>query len=181
MNNFYILDFAGKIFIEDKPIDLREVSSESWQTKKLSLSNNINLEVIKYFIKLGIGIPTPPSLFIGKPHTRSHVHVDCYDQSYAINYIWGTQSHNMRWYQPLSESTDARKTGGSELPYYFFDDDQVREIARTDLTQRLFLTRIDVPHAVYNFSDNYRYALSFRFNEPLSWENIVTKLKPYFL
>jgi hypothetical protein len=177
MKNCYELNFSGNFVCEN--LNLTDKFNNPWQTIDVSMNESISVEGQNFLKKLNV-FPTNINLFIGDPLASTRIHIDSTNQSYALNYSWGSIDSTMCWYNILDNNYNLSQT--TKGNYFFkFDPTQVVEIEKIKLHKKLVIVRIDKPHAVYNHTNEKRYCLSVRCSPKFSWEKIINHLSPYIL
>jgi hypothetical protein len=179
MKNHYILEY-NDIFINNQ-LRINNSNPNSWQTLKVSSTNSLSQNGLKFLLQSGLVPSFNFNLFIGPPNFDTTIHVDNLSQCYAINYIWGESKSKMRWFELKDNESpvSSRTTAGTS--YMTYNNHQVNLVEEIEVPNNtLILVRIDIPHQVSNYSNNRRYCLSVRGSPVMKWEDAVRHFSPHF-
>lgn len=181
MNNFYNLNFDFEIL--DPIFEFPKPKLMDWDIHVLKPEGFINQSAIDYFNKIGLSLHNC-HLFRGAPGAACGIHVDGHDSNddskpiWAINWIIGSRSSEMVWYDALSAGNETLTHAGTS--YQKWNITQVKEIERTKIVNPT-LVRTDIPHRVLNYDTvNPRWCISIRTNKLFKdWEGAVDFFKPW--
>lgn len=183
MKNFYIFDFDGEYLKNN--INLINSFNTEWETKKVFVKDYVCDNGLNFLKKIKIIPHHYNNLFIGPPTHTTAIHVDGFNNtrsSYALNYCWGSNDWSMSWFNVLNNNSGLMHKTTASTPYLTFNRSQVDEIERIDnISNKLLLVRIDVPHSVCNKSTSKRYCLSVRGNPMISWQKIVNYFDDFLI
>ena len=181
MNNFYNLNFDFDIL--DPTFEFPKPQTWVWDIYMLEAKGFINQTVIDYFDNIGLNLHNC-HLFRGAPGAACSIHVDGHESNddskpiWAINWILGSRSSEMIWYEPISQGNETLTHAGSL--YQKWDLNQVKELERTKIISPT-LVRTDIPHRVLNYDTvNPRWCISIRTNKLFKdWTDTVNFFKPW--
>lgn len=158
---------------------------DSWALSVVHTDKYLSDTVIQWLADKTIIVDTHSLLFRGPPGQSVFIHSDgdkspitdnWSQMSWGINYVWGSNSHHMIWYDVLDEyiHQDQIDYTPANNPYVRYQPHQVREVYREQL-DGFCLTRNDIPHSVVNHdTENVRWCLSVRATSPnRSWQDIM--------
>jgi hypothetical protein len=138
--------------------------------KKVLPNNSEFFQVIPLEIKTFMGLKiSRPVLIQVEPNARGRIHTDFRPEGYslALNIPLENCDNSITslWNAP-SEVVEIRYTT-NQSPYHYYDPNLCKKITEFSLTKPV-LFDTSVPHSVDNFSDQWRRAISLRF-EPDPW------------
>ena len=149
---------------EDEILRLQELY------KKVLPNNSEFFQVVPLEIKTFMGLKiSRPVLIQVEPNARGRIHTDFRPEGYslALNIPLENCDNSITslWNAP-SEVVEIRYTT-NQSPYHYYDPNLCKKITEFSLTKPV-LFDTSVPHSVDNFSDQWRRAISLRF-EPDPW------------
>lgn len=172
MKNFYLFNYNGAV-LKDEHRPLTN-TAHYWRMSIGQYNNYVTDELHQYFKSIKFISNNSVNLFSGSPNASSAIHIDTLQCAWAINYVWSAPGSEMIWYKSLLDYLPSNTPNPvTEKPAHWYQPDEVLEIERASLYKQLALVRIDVPHAGYNPTSEYRSCISFRGHPMRSWEHIV--------
>jgi hypothetical protein len=153
---------------EDEILRLQELY------KKVLPNNSEFFQVVPLEIKTFMGLKiSRPVLIQVEPNARGRIHTDFRPEGYslALNIPLENCDNSVTslWEAP-SEVVEIRYTT-NQSPYHYYDPNLCKKITEFSLTKPV-LFDTSVPHSVDNFSDQWRRAISLRF-EPDPWHLVL--------
>jgi len=124
---------------------------------------------LKYFMGLKISRPV---LIQVAPRAQGRIHTDYRPEGYslALNIpLENCENSITTMWEAPEEVMEIRYTTNNS-PYHYYDQSRCKKITEFSLT-RPILFDTSIPHAVDNYSDKWRRAISLRF-EPDPWHLI---------
>lgn len=117
-------------------------------------------------------------VFTVEGHSHNNIHLDGYGHrtnTWAINYVFGTDDSNMIWYKPVGDPFTYKPDIGNILQVWH--EENVKKIDECFTTDGdILLAKTNIPHNVVNKSDKMRWCFSFRGSRYLNWDTIVDRL-----
>jgi len=133
--------------------------------------------------------PDKCHLFGGGPGYTAPIHIDGYGTGqgplWAINWIYGAEKSQMRWYKPLQEGIS--NFTPANTPQVLFTEDELELVDSYQFdkdNQGPILVRTDVPHTAINQDlNNARWCLSVRVKRTRinDWFSAVKTFKQYLI
>jgi hypothetical protein len=181
MRNYYNLNFGFPILKPD--FKFPNPKTYVWDIFILKPEEFASNESVDFFHGLGLTLYNC-HIFRGAPGLSCGIHVDGHTSNsgsqpiWAINWISGSNSSSMHWYNPIQEGSEIKTHVGTA--YQRWNLDQVEEIEQASFLGPT-LVRTDIPHRVVNHDPkNPRWCISIRANKIFNtWEDSVNFFKPY--
>lgn len=181
MSNYYNLNFKFPILKDG--FEFPKPKTYVWDIFLLEPKTFASEESINFFNSIGLKIANC-HIFRGAPRTSCGIHVDGHTATpksqpiWAINWIIGSNTSSMYWYNPKQEGNEIKTHVGTA--YQRWNLDQVEEIQKASFLGAT-LVRTDIPHRVVNYDlKNPRWCVSIRATKSFnSWEDSVNFFKPY--
>jgi hypothetical protein len=138
--------------------------------KKVLPNNSEFFQIVPLEIKMFMGLKiSRPVLIQVEPNARGRIHTDFRPEGYslALNIPLENCDNSVTslWEAP-SELVEIRYTT-NRSPYHYYNPNLCKKITEFSLTKPV-LFDTSIPHSVDNFSDQWRRAISLRF-EPDPW------------
>jgi hypothetical protein len=122
--------------------------------------STIKKEFVDFLHSLNLKIVDHNMIFATLPGGKSYLHVDSVDKKHNlayINYVYGSDNHEMIWY----DIDKFPKPAGNEIYTKFR---QEYEMSAKKLWRHVVkyptLVKIGIPHQVFNYDDKTRYCVS---------------------
>lgn len=187
MANLFFLKFQDQFLYKPLLTELKIPQEGNWTSNIVDVSSVLTKQAQEYLNKIQIYPSQECRIFVGAPNSKMAIHIDDWrepgisDFHYAINFVWGSTNSSMSWYSIRNNQQGSLQHVNPTVQYnrttVFFSDDQVDLLDQVVTpVNRLFLTRIDIPHSVINHSDQYRLCLSIRADPKLDWDKIINYL-----
>ncbi len=182
MNYYYRINYHNPVF--NDIIDLNTLKNNklklynTWENYYVRTSKFVSKDALSFLQSIGLKPKPMCYFFVGKPFTKSYIHLDHYKNhvSYAFNYAWGSDDSVMKWYKFNDQNFCP-----VESKQIIFKPEDVTEVEQFKFSSNLFLVKIDSPHSVENNSNSTRYCISIRCEPYISWEEITLRLQDYFI
>ena len=181
MRNHYNLNFNFPILKDG--FEFPKPKTYLWDIFVLKPEDFASQKAIEFFKSINLRLHLC-HIFRGAPGMASGIHVDGHSSNtdsqpiWAINWILGSESSSMFWYNPIHEGIESMTHAGTA--YHRWNLDQVEEIEKASFRGPT-LVRTDIPHRVVNHDiRNPRWCISIRATKIFkSWEESVNFFKPY--
>lgn len=167
INNFIKKDFDPLTCDFAKP----------WEYILIDQELILSPETLNFFEKIGIH-KLRCQFFRGSPNNESNIHIDGFLQEetvmskrkWAINYVWGSDNSTMYWYRSVVNILNG-KIGDTGNTHPIYLPHQVEEIEKYKFSKKPVLVHTTIPHKVVNNSDQYRWCVSLREENPsMNWD-----------
>jgi|LauGreDrversion4_2_1035121.scaffolds.fasta_scaffold36689_5 hypothetical protein len=153
---------------QDIPED--EITMIQQQYKKILPNNCEFFQVVPLDIKTFMGLKISRAVLIQvEPNAKGRIHTDFRPEGYslALNIpLENCENSITTMWDAAAEVVEIRYTTNNS-PYHYYNPNLCKKITEFSLTKPV-LFDTSVPHAVDNYSDKWRKAISLRF-EPDPW------------
>jgi hypothetical protein len=153
---------------QDLPED--EISMIQEKYRKILPNNCEFFQVVPLDIKTFMGLKISRAVLIQvEPNAKGRIHTDFRPEGYslALNIpLENCENSITTMWDAAAEVVEIRYTTNNS-PYHYYNPNLCKKITEFSLTKPV-LFDTSVPHAVDNYSDNWRRAISLRF-EPDPW------------
>lgn len=153
---------------QDIPED--EIAMIQEKYKKILPNNCEFFQVVPLDIKTFMGLKISRAVLIQvEPNAKGRIHTDFRPEGYslALNIpLENCENSITTMWDAAAEVVEIRYTTNNS-PYHYYNPNLCKKITEFSLTKPV-LFDTSVPHAVDNYSDNWRRAISLRF-EPDPW------------
>jgi len=164
MNHFHNIDLSIPVnTITDaikniKPDNIKV--NQHWLIKE----DIINKEFLYFLAQLNLNIGNSNVLFYTPPfgHLGIHIDGDTLHNNCMINWVWGSNSHKMFWYELISPNMETKKFSNND-EYISIPASNAREIDSQEIKYPS-LVKVGVPHSIENYDFNGRWCLSLDVN-----------------